>query len=70
MSAAAGSSDLKETSSRDVAIVRTKITTERRGLNLPGTVTRTGWQPPPDLNYEDWIACGATLREIEGSVSW
>ena len=34
MSAAVGSSDLKETSSRDVAIVRTKITTERSGLNL------------------------------------
>jgi hypothetical protein len=49
MTAAAGSSGLKETSSRDVALARSKITTERRGLNLPVTVTRTGWWPPPNL---------------------
>ena len=39
-------------------------------LNLPGTVSRTGWQLPAALSREDWARCGELLGKIEGSVQW
>jgi hypothetical protein len=39
-------------------------------LNLPGTLSRTGWVLPDNLTFEDWVSCGKTLREIEGSIQW
>jgi N6-adenosine-specific RNA methylase IME4 len=40
------------------------------GLNLPGTLSRTGWVLPENLTFEDWVSCGKTLRKIEGSIQW
>jgi N6-adenosine-specific RNA methylase IME4 len=39
-------------------------------LRLPGTLTRTSWQLPKKLSFEDWIGCGLVLGKIEGAVQW
>jgi len=39
-------------------------------LRLPGTLTRTGWELPKKLPFEDWIACGQSLGKIEVAVQW
>jgi N6-adenosine-specific RNA methylase IME4 len=39
-------------------------------LRLPGTLTRTGWELPQKLSFEDWIACGQSLGKIEVAVQW
>lgn len=39
-------------------------------LNLPGIISRTGWQLPKKLSFEDWEKCGIALGKIEGAVQW
>jgi N6-adenosine-specific RNA methylase IME4 len=39
-------------------------------LQLPGKLTRTGWELPEKLSFEDWIACGQSLGKIEVAVQW
>src|SRR5258706_1925903 len=39
-------------------------------LNLPGKVTRVGWQLPKGMSFEDWLTCGQALDEVEGAVQW
>ena len=40
------------------------------GLNVPGVLSRTGWQLPADLNFDQWMLCGRSLLKIEGAVQW
>ena len=39
-------------------------------LNIPGALSRVGWQLPKDLSREQWIVCGQQLDQIEGAVQW
>jgi N6-adenosine-specific RNA methylase IME4 len=39
-------------------------------LTLPGTRTRTGWQIPEGLTFNEWVDFGRSLTEIDGSVQW
>ena len=42
----------------------------RPGIQLPGTVTRTGWKLPKDMSFDDWLTCGQALDLAEGAVQW
>jgi hypothetical protein len=42
----------------------------RPGIQLPGTVTRTGWKLPKDMSFDDWLTCGQVLDLAEGAVQW
>lgn len=39
-------------------------------LSIPGVVTETGLELPPDLTYDEWESVGRTLQRIERSVMW
>lgn len=39
-------------------------------LAVPGKRLRIGWQLPKGMDFDEWLECGRTLREIEGSVQW
>lgn len=39
-------------------------------LNLPGTRTRTSWQLPANLDFDEWLASGQLLARMEGSLQW
>lgn len=39
-------------------------------LNLPGRFLRNAWQPPDDLQFDDWMKIGTSLQRVEGSVQW
>ena len=39
-------------------------------LNVPGTVTRTGWVAPAQLSVEDWLRCGQAFDLVEGAAQW
>lgn len=40
------------------------------GLSVPGTLSRTGWNLPADLDFDQWVFCGGALHKIEGAVQW
>jgi hypothetical protein len=42
----------------------------RPGIQLPGTVTRTGWKLPKDMTFDAWLDCGQVLDLAEGAVQW
>jgi N6-adenosine-specific RNA methylase IME4 len=42
----------------------------RAGLNLPGKLTKTAWQLPADIPFEQWKAIGIALTEIGAAVAW
>jgi N6-adenosine-specific RNA methylase IME4 len=42
----------------------------RAGLNLPGKLTRTSWQLPQEMSFEQWRMCGLALIEIGSAVAW
>ena len=54
----------------DAMILRLDQSYEKPRLQLPGNVTRTGWELPTNLSLEDWLACGVLLRNVEGAVQW
>jgi hypothetical protein len=39
-------------------------------LNFPGKLSRTGWQLPDKLEFDQWTTCGKGLFQIEGAVQW
>ena len=39
-------------------------------ISLPGAVTRTGWELPKAMPFEEWLACGQALDLVEGAVQW
>lgn len=39
-------------------------------LSIPGVITETGLELPPDLTYDEWESVGRTLQRIERSVMW
>lgn len=39
-------------------------------LPLRGSFTRTGWQLPDNMSFEEWCAAGELLGKIEHAVSW
>jgi N6-adenosine-specific RNA methylase IME4 len=40
------------------------------GFELPGQATRTGWQLPEALTFEEWDACGRGLDHVDGALMW
>ncbi len=40
------------------------------GVAIPGEVSSTGLQLPPDLPMSEWIRCGQILSYIEDGVKW
>jgi N6-adenosine-specific RNA methylase IME4 len=42
----------------------------RYGLDLPGTLSKTGWTPPRGLSFDEWKQIGRALVTIEGRVQW
>ena len=54
---------------RDVVVPQAQQATPR-GLSLPGTMTKTGWQLPAGMTIEEWVECGRSLEKIEGAVQW
>lgn len=39
-------------------------------LNVPGKVSSTGWQLPKKLEFDQWVACGQGLSQMEGALQW
>jgi N6-adenosine-specific RNA methylase IME4 len=39
-------------------------------LVVPGERSRTHLTLPADLSFDDWIACGKLLAEVDGAVQW
>lgn len=39
-------------------------------LLTPGERTRTSLTLPTDLPFDDWLACGQLLAEVDGAVQW
>ncbi|MDP9476332.1 MAG: LmbU family transcriptional regulator [Actinomycetota bacterium] len=40
------------------------------GLALPGVITERSLELPPNLTFEEWAACGKTLKGIDAAVKW
>lgn len=47
-----------------------QVAIRKVGFTLPGVISKTSWQLPPDLTFEEWLSYGAALIDIEGSVQW
>ena len=39
-------------------------------VNVPGTLTRTGWVLPDGLSNEEWVDLGLKLEKVEGAIQW
>jgi hypothetical protein len=37
-------------------------------IGAPGTFTKTGWIPPADLDFDEWVTVGDTLHLIEKTL--
>src|SRR6516162_5350681 len=48
----------------------TALVPYRAGLSLPGKLTKTAWELPKEMPFEQWQACGFALVEIGSAVQW